>query len=72
MTDVSTTCAVVIFKVKVSCIMSVDGIEPTVMMQLTFTPKMTTSQVVKTSVTVNNNSPIQDYVQLDDNVEPTN
>ena len=25
-TDVSTTCAVVIFRVKVSCIMSVDGI----------------------------------------------
>ena len=26
MTDVSTTCAVVIFRVKVSCITSVDGI----------------------------------------------
>jgi len=26
-TDVSTTCAVVIFRVKVSCITSVDGIE---------------------------------------------
>ena len=27
-TDVSTTCAVVVFKVKVSCITSVDGIIP--------------------------------------------
>ena len=30
--------------------------------QLTLTLKMTTAQVVETSVTVNNNSPIQDYV----------
>ena len=28
---------------------------------------MTTAQVVETSVTVNNNSPIQDYVHPDDN-----
>ena len=28
-------------------------------------------QVVKTSVTVNNNSPIQDYVHLDDHSQPT-
>ena len=27
---------------------------------------MTTAQVVETSVTVNNNSPIQDYVHPDD------
>ena len=33
--------------------------------------KMTTAQVVKTSVTVNNNSPIQDYVHLDDQTQPT-
>ena len=32
---------------------------------------MTTSQVVKMSVTVNNNSPIQDYVQLADQTQPT-
>ena len=31
---------------------------------------MTTTQVVKTSVTVNN-SPIQDYTQLDDYILPT-
>ena len=33
---------------------------------------MTTSQVVETSVTVNNNSdrPMQDYVHLDDHVSP--
>ena len=34
--------------------------------QLTLTLKMTTAQVVEMSVTVNNNSPIQDYVHLDD------
>ena len=32
---------------------------------------MTTAYVVETSVTVNNNSPIQDYVQHDDQTQPT-
>ena len=32
---------------------------------------MTTAQVVETSVTVNNNSPIQDYVHLNDQSQPT-
>ena len=32
---------------------------------------MTTAQVVETSVTVNNNSPIQDYVRPDDQTQPT-
>ena len=32
---------------------------------------MTTAQVVDTSVTVNNNSPIQDYVHRDDQTQPT-
>ena len=41
------------------------------MIQLTLTLKMTTAQVVETSVTVNNNSPIQDYVQPDDQTQPT-
>ena len=50
-TGVSTTCAVVIFRVKVM--------------------KMTTAQVVETSVTVNNNSPIQDYVHPDNQTQPT-
>ena len=36
------------------------------MIQLTLTLKMTTPQVVETSVTVNNNSPIQNYVHPDD------
>ena len=40
-------------------------------MQLTLTLKMTTTQVVETSVTVNNNSPIQDYVHPDDQTQPT-
>ena len=76
LTDVSATCVVIKFRVKVSCVRSVDGtfiklpssdvILSTDMMQLTFTLKMTTAQVVKTSVTVNNNSPIQYYVHLDD------
>ena len=32
---------------------------------------MTTAQVVETSVTVNNNSPIQDFIHLDDQTQPT-
>ena len=32
---------------------------------------MTTTQVVETSVTVNNISPIQDYVHPDDQTQPT-
>ena len=32
---------------------------------------MTTTQVIETSVTVNNNSPIQDYVHLDAYIPPT-
>jgi len=39
--------------------------------ELTLTLKMTTSQIVETSVTVNNNSPIQDYVHPDDQTQPT-
>ena len=38
------------------------------MIQLTLTLKMTTAQVVETSVTVN--SPIQDYVHPDDQTQP--
>ena len=41
------------------------------MIQLTLTLKMTTAQVVETSVTVNNNSPIQDYIHLDNQTQPT-
>ena len=40
------------------------------MIQLTLTLKMTTAQVVETSVTVNN-SAIQDYVHLDNQTPPT-
>ena len=42
-----------------------------VVIQLTLTLKMTTAQVVETSVTVNNNSPIQDYVHPDTHTQPT-
>ena len=41
------------------------------MIQLTLTLKMTNAQVVETSVTVNKNSPIQDYVHPDDQTQPT-
>ena len=41
------------------------------MIQLTLTLKVTTAQVVETSVNVNNNSPIQDYVHPDDQTQPT-
>ena len=34
------------------------------------TLKMTTTQVAETSVTVNNNSPIQDYVHPDNQTQP--
>ena len=40
------------------------------MIQLTLTVKMTTAQVVKTSGTVNNNGPIEDYVHPDDQTQP--
>ena len=41
------------------------------MTRLTLTLKMTNAQVVETSVTVNNNSPIQDYVHPDNQTQPT-
>ena len=41
------------------------------MIQHTLTLKMTTPQFVETSVTANNNSPIQDYVHPDDQAQPT-
>ena len=47
-------------------------IPSTYVIQLTLTLKMTTAKVVETSVTaVNKNSPIQDYVYLDDQTQPT-
>ena len=50
------------------------GLNPGVIskvIQLTLTLKMTIAQVVETSVSVNNNSPIQDYVHPDDQTQPT-
>ena len=46
-------------------------IPSTDVIQLTLTLKMTTAQVVETSVTVNNNSPTQDYVHPDNQTQPT-
>ena len=46
-------------------------IPSTDVIQLTLTLKMTTAQVVETSVTVNNNSSIQDYVHPNDQTQPT-
>ena len=48
-----------------------NGLNATDVIQLTLTLKMTTAQVVETSVTVNDNSPIQDYVNPDDQTQPT-
>ena len=45
-------------------------ITSTDVIQLTLTLKMTTAQLVETSVTVNNNRPIQDYVHPDDQTQP--
>ena len=45
-------------------------IPSTDVIQLTLTLKMTTAQVVEMSVTVNNNSPIQDFVHPDDQTQP--
>ena len=49
---------------------SIPRVAFTDMIQLTMTLKVTTTQVVKTSVTVNN-SPIQDYIHPDDHAPPT-
>ena len=46
-------------------------IPSTDVIQLTWTLKMTTAQVVETSVTGNNYSPIQDYVHPEDQTQPT-
>ena len=46
-------------------------IPSTDVIQLTLTLKMTTAQVVETLVTVNNNSPIEDYVHQDDHTQST-
>ena len=40
-------------------------------LQITLTLKMTTAQVVEASDTINNNSPIRDYVHPDDHTQPT-
>ena len=46
-------------------------IPSTDVIQLSLTLKMTTPQVDETPVTVNKNSPIQDYVHPDDQTQPT-
>ena len=46
-------------------------ISSTDVIQLSLTLKMTTAQVVETSVTINNNSLIQDYVHPADQTQPT-
>ena len=46
-------------------------IPSTDVIQLSFTLKMTTAQVVETSVSVNNNSPFPDCVHPDDDIQPT-
>ena len=46
-------------------------IPSTDVIQLTLTLKMTTAKVVETSVSVNNNSPIQDYLHPNNQTQPT-
>ena len=46
-------------------------ITSTDVIQRTLILKMTTAKVVETSVTVNNNSPIQEYAHPDDQTQPT-
>ena len=46
-------------------------IPSTNVIQLTLTLTMSTAQVVETPVTVNTNSPIQNYVHPDDQSQPT-
>ena len=48
------------------------GIRSQLVSFLIYFLKMTTAQVVETSVTVDNNSPIQDYVHPDDHTQATN
>ena len=45
-------------------------IPSTDLMQLILTLKITTARIVETSVTVNNNSPIQYHVHPDDQMQP--
>ena len=52
-------------------LVNLEGPGGCITIQLTLTLKMTTAKVVETSVTVNNNSPIQDYVHPDDQTQPT-
>ena len=52
-------------------LVNLKGPEGCITIQLTLTLKMTTAKVVETSVTVNNNSPIQDYVHPNDQTQPT-
>ena len=61
----------VIGRLSVKQINNQNIIPSTDVIQLTLTLKMTTAQVVETSVTVNNNSPIQDVRSPGDQTQPT-
>ena len=54
--------------VDITCKVSIPSTD---VIQLTLTLEMTTAQVVETSVTVNNNSPIQDDFHPDDQTQHT-
>ena len=51
--------------------MTVNDISTTCVVVTFGVKKMTTAQVVEMSVTVNNNSPIQDYLYPDNQTQPT-
>ena len=56
---------------KPHCMKIFDWGQEDYVIQFTLTLKMTTAQVLERSVTVNNNSPIQDYALPDDQSQPT-
>ena len=71
-TDVSRTCAVVIFRVKVSCITSVEGIILwllTLVIDTLVIDLSITSSILSHCQQLNN--PIQDYVHPEDQTQPT-
>ena len=57
--------------VVLSSFVSLDSVVFTLPVTVDFDSENDFAKVVETSVTVNNNSPIQDYVHPDDHTQPT-
>lgn len=69
-TDVSTTCLVIYLQSQSELYHVICWYYTLVIDLSHLSLKMTTAPVVETSVIVNNNSPIQDYVLPDDQTQP--